>query len=64
MAIQDAEMSDNEDESDVKEEQKKEMKHCSKKVLHSVTWEETSPLKYKNNECYSSAKVGEENKKK
>lgn len=58
MAIHDAEMSDNEEESDIKEEKKKVMKHCSKRILHSVSWEEKSTAKYKQNDCYSSAKVG------
>lgn len=58
MAIHEAEMSDNEEESDIKDEHKKEMKHCSKRILHNVSWEEKSTMKYKQNGCYLSAKVG------
>lgn len=58
MAIQEAEISDNEEESDMKEDNKKEKKHCSKRILHSVNWEEKSTEKYKQNECYYTAKVG------
>lgn len=58
MAIQDAEMSDNEEERDIKDDHKKEIKHCSKRILHTVIWEEKSSMKYKHHDCYSSAKVG------
>nr|XP_023026505.1 DNA (cytosine-5)-methyltransferase 1-like [Leptinotarsa decemlineata] len=60
MAIHDAEISDNEDESEVREDSKKaKFKHCSKRILHTVTWDEKSELKYRGNVCYSSAVVGD-----
>ncbi|XP_018573692.1 DNA (cytosine-5)-methyltransferase 1 [Anoplophora glabripennis] len=60
MAILDAELSDNEDETDTKIELKKEKKKiCSKRILHNVKWGEKLTKKYKGNECYSSAVVGE-----
>ncbi|KAJ8965257.1 hypothetical protein NQ314_004269 [Rhamnusium bicolor] len=64
MAILDAELSDNEEETDTKEELKKEkQKTCSKRILHSVTWEEKSTVKYRGSECYLSATVGDINVK-
>lgn len=59
MAILDAELSDNEEETDTKLELKKENKKtCSKRILHNVKWEDKLTTKYKGNECYSSAIVG------
>ncbi|CAH1179610.1 unnamed protein product [Phaedon cochleariae] len=61
MAILDAELSDNEEETDnTKEEPKKEKhKQFSKRILHNVKWKEKSSMKYKGYECYSSAVVGD-----
>ncbi|KAJ8934705.1 hypothetical protein NQ318_008503 [Aromia moschata] len=60
MAILEAELSDNEEESESKEEYTKEkQKTCSKRILHNVKWEEKSITKYKGSECYSSAVVGD-----
>ncbi|KAG5878342.1 hypothetical protein JTB14_023695 [Gonioctena quinquepunctata] len=60
MAILDAELSDNEEETESKEDSKKgKFKLCSKRILHRVKWGEKSEIKYRGNECYSSADVGD-----
>ncbi|CAG9855238.1 unnamed protein product [Phyllotreta striolata] len=58
MAIKEAELSDNEEESDLKSKKKKETAYVSKKTINKVKWLEESSTKYKTYQCYSSAQIG------
>nr|CAH7742223.1 unnamed protein product [Callosobruchus chinensis] len=60
MAIQDAEMSDNEDEDDLKIKPAKDNRtHCSKRIIHNVVFSDKSDSTYKGRQCYSTAVVGD-----
>ncbi|XP_057663832.1 DNA (cytosine-5)-methyltransferase PliMCI-like [Diorhabda carinulata] len=58
MAIIDAEISENEEENDVEDEQKhQKVKHLSKKIIHRVEWKDKAERKYKGYDCYRSAEI-------
>ncbi|KAJ8922234.1 hypothetical protein NQ315_004171 [Exocentrus adspersus] len=58
MAILDAELSDNEDETDAPDLNREKQKTCSKRILHNAQWKEKLPTKYDGKDCYASATVG------